>query len=70
MSSAKAMSTRSMYLLHTDKSGGAAIREHFVYDGDKFYSAQLEAAKKEGGTVTIVDKADYEKQRAHKKTFK
>jgi hypothetical protein len=59
-----------MFLLHTDSKGNAAIREHFVYDGDKFFRSQLDEAKKEGGTVTIVDKEDYIKQRKHVKTFK
>lgn len=69
MSSTNTMQTRSMFLLYTDKNGSSTIREHFVHDGDTFFSSQLAQAKKEGGGVSIVSREDYEKQRSHKKTF-
>jgi hypothetical protein len=59
-----------MYLLHTSANGQAEIRQHLVWDAEKFYLSQLASAKKEKGTVTIVDESAYEAQRIHRRTFK
>jgi hypothetical protein len=40
-----AMTTRSVYLRHTDTSGASYVAEHFVWDADRFLAARQQAAK-------------------------
>ena len=63
------MISRYIYLLHTSKTGQASVREHLVWDAEKFYASQVDSARKDGGAVTLATQAEYIQQRNASKRF-
>jgi hypothetical protein len=47
------MTTRDIFLRHTDKDGHSVVREHRVWNSDLFITSQAEAALKEGGKALV-----------------
>ena len=58
-------SARDVYLRHTDKDGRSYVREHRVWDADKFIASQLGHALKEGGKAFVqqLTREQYNKER-------
>lgn len=56
---------RDLYVRHTDENGKTVVREHRVWDADRFLSSQQAEAKKTGGKAAVqqVTREDYLKER-------
>ena len=57
--------TYDMYLKHIDKEGQSRLQYHRVWDGERFFASQFEAAKREGGksSVEMVSEAVYKRSK-------
>lgn len=50
---------RPCYLKVKDAAGNTAVREHWVWDVERFLTAQIEAHAAEGASVVTVSQEEY-----------
>lgn len=57
------MESTTIFLKHTDKKGNSYAYDHRVWDRDLFLESELDAARKEGGTIEVLTEREYQKTR-------
>lgn len=57
--SAAALMGSDLYLRHRDKKGAEWVQHHRVWDAERAYTSQRDAARKENGDVELATESDY-----------